>query len=652
MREYIGHRAMGLQSVRETGREVAVMESVAQLQKEVRDAVARRSKIRVVAMSMSPQLQRETLAAHADPSVRFLTLHNSTRFTRYRMEQDAAGTKWVTAGAAIQLGKAPSEETDVQSVAHLGELLWADGLSMPNQVGSMVPSLGGVLLVGGDGGSLSHQMSSMVWGMRFVDGTGALRELWRNDTSSDDFTALRVNMGLIGIVYEFILKPEPAFCLKRAHMAQQWTMSPRDPSVDAEEGSVVPASPRFTALVDEIAAAEYGRVIYNLFSRPLESHAFRSTMARLVQLSIDSKMSRTPAEFDPISHSWRCASVPGTRQFAGPEHEFISLHAGMGLGVYIRMAAHASCFDKDARAEQDFWPRLLASPVVLEWLLHTRHLALHAGSNATTAVSPAAAAAAQQTVELCLQKLLQLSWDEVQHTVSAMDNQFESYISCAGVRVGYSGAAAAASGALEDGATASTPFHVGPAFALLPLDGIALIKHHPLDFSELFIELDDSGRRPKQSISFVLGVLERMAARDPRLQGASIGNFEVYFARGDPAWMSPAYSPRGRQARFLRFNIMQSRLRQYGSDEQDDAQFFFAQGWKALTAAGVDFRLHWGKHLPARPQHERILCGVRRQHDQLHAWRARVQASDPHAIFRDAYWQRVLFDKLEACPEL
>jgi FAD/FMN-containing dehydrogenase len=69
-------------------------------------------------------------------------------------------------------------------------------------------SVAGFFATGSAGGSARYDLGSRVRALRFVDGTGQIREV---DASSPLFRALGVSMGLLGVVTQVTLEAEPQF---------------------------------------------------------------------------------------------------------------------------------------------------------------------------------------------------------------------------------------------------------------------------------------------------------------------------------------------------------------------------------------------------------------------------------------------------------
>ena len=154
------------------------------------------------------------------------------------------GSIVAVAGAAIFLGKNPVVPEDQT----LCPQLWDAGYSLSNVPGILALSLGGVLSMGADGDAAHHSIFDNVLGFRFVDGNGSRHTAWRNDTDTDLFYGGLVSMGLLGVVYEYVLVVEPRFCTEEML-----------PFVEEEI--------RVSSLSPHLGSSDYTRIAISLFGQ-------------------------------------------------------------------------------------------------------------------------------------------------------------------------------------------------------------------------------------------------------------------------------------------------------------------------------------------------------------------------------------------------
>jgi hypothetical protein len=147
--------------------------------------------------------------------------------------------------------------------------LWEAGLSLRNIGEFCHTTVGGFISGCASGGSHKYGSYDAVVGIRFVNGVGELHTLWRNDTNPDDFYALGVSFGMAGVIYEVILKPEPAFCVEIIPQAEYFGNA-IIPSVSPEKIHSV------------LTSIDYARVWANIFPRFSKDLLFIGNFAKVV----------------------------------------------------------------------------------------------------------------------------------------------------------------------------------------------------------------------------------------------------------------------------------------------------------------------------------------------------------------------------------
>ena len=98
----------------------------------------------------------------------------------------------------------------------MGEPLWNAGLALANQGDTHGQTISGATATGTKGsGKELGSLSSMIRGMRLVDGTGELRTI--DGTDEDLLSAAQVSLGLLGVVTELSLDVVPAYRLQESN---------------------------------------------------------------------------------------------------------------------------------------------------------------------------------------------------------------------------------------------------------------------------------------------------------------------------------------------------------------------------------------------------------------------------------------------------
>ncbi len=118
----------------------------------------------------------------------------------------------VRVGGGARFGHDPRDPTG-RSVASngLNAALDEAGLALPVLGGVTHQTVAGFLATGSSGGSLDHTLADSVVSLRFVDGTGEVRALCRDE--DPEFFGAVVSLGLLGVVTEVTLECRPRFSI-------------------------------------------------------------------------------------------------------------------------------------------------------------------------------------------------------------------------------------------------------------------------------------------------------------------------------------------------------------------------------------------------------------------------------------------------------
>jgi FAD/FMN-containing dehydrogenase len=168
----------------------------------------------------------------------------------------------------------------------------------------------------------------------------------------------------------------------------------------------------------------------------------------------------------------------------------------------------------------------------------------------------------------------------------------------------------------------------------LPMDNQISVQHVPTDFTELFIDISQADE--------VVRLLKEFFNPDPEgdPEGAKDAEgmnrtgayaFELYPGHRSRFWMSPAYDAN----HSFRLDVFWFRTPEEGRDR------FFKQFWDLLRNKGIDFRVHWGKYLPAPDSS----AGAKYLSERYPMWGRFMEARkkmDPHGIFLSTYWRQQL----------
>jgi FAD/FMN-containing dehydrogenase/ketosteroid isomerase-like protein len=152
----------------------------------------------------------------------------------------------------------------------------------------------------------------------------------------------------------------------------------------------------------------------------------------------------------------------------------------------------------------------------------------------------------------------------------------------------------------------------------LPMDDGMSEASLPTTFTEIWIPLDRAAEAMR-------------ALRDHFRAGGldATGNyiFEIYAARATRGWLHPAY-----ERDSLRIDVF------WFERSRESATRFFEQFWDLL--APFDYRLHWGKHLPA--DRERGAAYLRTRYPRWDDFLSVRAALDPEGLFLNEHFREAL----------
>ncbi|RYF67852.1 MAG: hypothetical protein EOO39_20460, partial [Cytophagaceae bacterium] len=153
----------------------------------------------------------------------------------------------------------------------------------------------------------------------------------------------------------------------------------------------------------------------------------------------------------------------------------------------------------------------------------------------------------------------------------------------------------------------------------LPMDNQMSDTLFPVWFTELWIPLEQT----QDAMNFLKTFYE-----DP--ENAGIFSCELYAAKASDFWLSPAYKR----------DVFRIDVFWFGLNEENP-RLYYERFWKALPAAGFDFRPHWGKYLPD-PKGPQGTTYLRSQYPKWDQFMELRQQMDPHNLFVTPYWKAQL----------
>jgi D-arabinono-1,4-lactone oxidase len=123
-------------------------------------------------------------------------------------------TMQVTVGAGCNLGWDPYDPSKTSSRDNTNNLLFQvnqHGWAIQNVPDAVHQTVGGFISTGSSAGSMMHSFDECIVAITIIDGTGTTKTFTKSNNLDDNFYAVGVAMGLLGIITSVTLQCVPAF---------------------------------------------------------------------------------------------------------------------------------------------------------------------------------------------------------------------------------------------------------------------------------------------------------------------------------------------------------------------------------------------------------------------------------------------------------
>jgi hypothetical protein len=524
--------------------------------------------------------------------------------------------------AGCHLGKNPFDPAKTSTWENsLNWQLQQKGYALGDMGGISHQTISGFLSTSSAGGSLTYAPADSVMRLRFIDGTGEIHDVSRDDPDPDKralFCAVGVSMGLLGVLSKVWLRVRKTYNIFGSE-----TTSPTSAAAMDLFGPGADGKP---SLAEFLRKAPYSRLMW------WPQHGFDRVQVWQAT-RMDPSPGFSPKPYEELGRAPRLAALAGSlfytvlgnlddvTQVPGKLSDWFTLLEGALEGApdvngcrdaaapsppaarvttdevlaYLRDRLEASLTKLDA--VEGLGP-LATTPV--------RALIEGTGQSLQRGLPSALAGAITKLTELLLtgalesplaQPLAEILRDTLPDSIKYIIAPFVS-----------------------DG---SEPFW-DTWMCGLPMDNQMDDRLWPTSFTELWVPMD----RSIEVMQSLQGLYR--GGGDPVLAYEHTGAFscEIYSAKASPFWMSPSYG-----ADALRINVFWFRK---NAGSASDA--FFPRFWRALKPFG--WRPHWGKVLP--PASPEWTSHYRAQLPKLDAFLALREQLDPGRVFLTQYWKKNL----------
>lgn len=524
--------------------------------------------------------------------------------------------------AGCHLGKDPYDPTGTSNWGNsLNLQLHKAGWALADLGGITHQTVGGFLATGTSGGSRQYSIYENLLRVRFIDGTGAVQDVSRDDADParrDLFDAVTVSMGLLGVVTRVWFLVEPSYNVFGTQVTAATSATPIDFFGDR---------PTRTSFAEFLQQAPYARLMW------WPQHDFdRMVVWQAARQAPFPGFTHQP--YLEMGRAAKVTSLAGSLFYAliGNLHDLSALRKK--LDPWFAHLEEALDGDPD--------PNECIAPSVLGWdkrasidqvlaVLHRRverglkkSPRVSVGSSGAVslfdplldAVNTASGTFLADRVAEAITQLVKMLLDDAlgsslaQILADVLSREMPYLID----------------EILDPFVEKGTQTFWDSWMCGLPMDNQMDDQLWPTEFTELWIPIEKASEAMKALRDFY------RASGDPVAAFEATGAFscEIYAAKASNAWLSPSYG-----TDVLRLDVFWFGL------NAGDPKKFYEPFWKIL--APFAFRPHWGKILPG-PN------GTWRR-----AWRDRFprlgdflglrSKLDPDDVFLTPYWQANLVDE-------
>lgn len=505
--------------------------------------------------------------------------------------------------AGCNLGKDPYDPTGTSTWKNsLNYQLQRAGYALDDLGGITHQTISGFMSTGSSGGSLAYSFHENLARIRFIDGTGAIHDVSRDDPDPDKralFFAAGVSMGLFGVISKVWLRVGPTYNI----FGSQVTASTDDLPFDM----FGPGGPKKPGIVEFLKKTPYSRLMW------WPQHDFeRVQVWQAARLETMSDFHDQPY----IEIDGRLQALAGSLVYTllGNLDDISAVPPKL---TYWYAALEADIDgDPDPNACPALQPARRGKVRVTDVMDFIRTRLARSIAKGKRGAAPAGMAAklrgtSGDWIASIITRLVECALNGWLHTPFAqlLANQLKKVLPTIIPYV------------LGVFVTDGTQTFWDTWMCALPMDNQMDDKLWPTDFTELWIPLE---KAPE-----ALGVLRDyyLAGGDKQKSFEHTGAFscELYAANASPFWMSPSYER----------DVFRVDVFWFGLNAGDPSQSFYPPFWELLKP--FSFRPHWGKDLP--PASAEWQQYYRQSFPKLDEFLRLRRTFDPRGIFLTDYWR-------------
>ena len=486
----------------------------------------------------------------------------------------------VEAEAGLNLGIDPSDPTHTSTLENsLLYQLWKDyGWTLSDLGGITHQTVSGFIATGSSGGSLTYSIYDNLHAFRMIDGEGNIYEVSRDDTDPDEFRAVALSMGLLGVISTITFKCIPTF-----------NISGQEAITTYQE-----------ALVDLFGGGDERRPSFETFLKDVE-------YTRLVWWP------QRGGERIIVWQSQRIAPQYGFRPVHYQEFGDSPEITEVAISIFYTIIGNLDDLSKAKPKLEETFDQL---GEVLDFFLEKQEKLGKFGKILAKILSG--------VIEFGVDAAITIISPFGKKLKDALPDIFpkvlDIFMPLDSTKKG-----------MEKGEPQSFRDY---GWHGLPMDGQASDTLVPTEFTEIWLPIG----RTEQVMNILNNYFTSAKDNDQAMERTGTYAWELYGAGPIDIWMSPSYSNGEDEWKEGVFRIDPY---WFSGNAGNPAEVFYPQLWKLLRDNGIPYRLHWGKFQPIVQEGdpEGWVTFFREQYERWDDFLARRAEKDPNNIFLTDYWR-------------
>lgn len=486
----------------------------------------------------------------------------------------------VEAQAGINLGVDPSDPTHTSTVQNsLLYQLWNDyGWTLSDLGGITHQTVSGFVSTGSSGGSLTYSINDNLYAFRMIDGQGNVYEVSREDTDPEEFNAVALSMGLLGVISTITFKCVPTFNISGQEAITTYQEASMDLFGDGADGR--------PTLEEFLQKVEYTRLVW------------------------------WPQRGGERIITWQCQRIEPQLGFRAVKYqEFGNYPEVTEVAISIFYTIIGNLDDLSAAK-----PKLEATfnqlDEVLDFVLAHQEEMGKLGDILAEVIDKALEFGVDAAIDL-LEGFAPVIKALLPHLFPTILNIFEPLDST------------------KKGMEKGEPQGFrNTGWQGLPMDEQASDVLVPTEFTEIWLPIG----RTQEAMNVMNNYFTSARTAQGALQRTGTYAWELYGAGPTSIWMSPSYSTGDDEWKDGVFRIDPY---WFEGNAGDPAEVFYPQLWNLLRDHGIPFRLHWGKYQPIVKEGDTDgwVAFFRGQYPKWGDFLAKRAEKDPNNIFLTEYWR-------------